>query len=84
MLRRILHASVGPYSYDASPIEKIFATIKARDLNPAGRSFASRETADTYVRWLAEQIGEIDFGHARHLFGRALQACERYVLFDDI
>ena len=60
--------SVGPYSYDASPIEKIFATIKARDLNPSARCFTSRETADTYVIWLAEEIGAVCFGDTRGLF----------------
>ncbi len=32
----------GPYSYDGSAIEKIFDSIKMRDLNPNGRSFKSR------------------------------------------
>ena len=29
----------GPYSYDAAPVEKVFAAIKTKDLNPQGRSF---------------------------------------------
>ena len=32
----------GPYAYSAAPVEKIFASIKMRNLNPEGRSFKSR------------------------------------------
>ena len=74
----------GPYSYDAAPAEKVFSAIKARDLNPKGRSFLSRETADTYVTWLAEAIGQICMGDATKLYRRALDTCERYLLFHDI
>ena len=74
----------GPYSYDAAPVEKIFATIKKHDLNPQGRSFQSRSSADTYVTWLAEAIAEIDFGNVSGIFRRALDTWERYLLFEDI
>jgi len=74
----------GPYSYDAHATEKIFALIKQRDLNPDNRSFVSRQTADTYVTWLAEQIARINFGNVPGLFRRMLKATERYLLFQDI
>ena len=32
----------GPYSYDAHAAEKIFASIKGRDLNPNNRCFVNR------------------------------------------
>ena len=74
----------GPYSYDAAPVEKVFASIKTRDLNPLGRSFQSRSTPDTYVTWLAEAIAEIDFGNVSGLFCKALDTWEQYLLFQDI
>jgi len=74
----------GPYSYDAAPVEKIFAAIKRRDLNPQGRSFQSRSSAETYVTWLAEVIAGINFGNVSGLFRRALDTWERYLLFEDI
>ena len=74
----------GPYSYDAAPVEKVFAAIKARDLNPQGRSFQSRSAADAYVAWLAEAIVQIGFGNVSGLFRRALDTWERYLLFQDI
>ena len=33
----------GPYSYDGAAVEKVFAQIKAQDLNPLQRSFNSRQ-----------------------------------------
>ena len=74
----------GPYSYDAAPVEKIFAAIKTRDLNPKGRSFQSRETVETYVKWIAESIAQIDFGNVSGSFRRALDTWENYLLFKDI
>ena len=74
----------GPYSYDVHAAEKIFAMIKMRDLNPDNRSFVSRQTAETYVVWLAEQIAQIDFGNVTGLFRRMLKATESYLLFQDI
>ena len=58
----------GTYSYDGSPVEKIFASIKMRDLNPTGRSFKSRLGPKTYVTWLAEEVAKIDFGNVTALF----------------
>ena len=89
MMEKLEHYRVpvlfsGPYSYDAAPVEKVFAYIKARDLNPLNRSFQSRSTADTYVTWLAEAIAEIDVANVTGHFRRALDACERYLLFEDI
>ena len=74
----------GPYSYDAHAAEKIFARIKMRDLNPDNRSFVSRQSADTYVTWLAEQIAQIDFGNVTGLFRKMLKETEGYLLFRDI
>ena len=42
-------------------MEKVFAQIKAQDLNPLGRSFQSRQGNETYMLWLAEAIAAIDF-----------------------
>ncbi len=74
----------GPYSYDAHAAEKIFATIKQRDLNPDHRSFVSRQTADTYVTWLAEQIARTNFGNVTGVFRKMLKNTESYLLFRDI
>ena len=73
----------GPYSYDASAVEKIFAAIKQQDLNPAGRSFKSR-TPETYLTWLAEEVARIDFGSVVGLFKRRLVENVHYMLFEDI
>ena len=70
----------GPYSYDASAVEKIFAAIKMRDLNPAERSFKSR-TPETYLTWLAEEVRRINFGSIVGLFRRMLKENENYLLF---
>ena len=74
----------GPYSYDVHAAEKIFAAIKRRDLNPGKRNFTSRQTHDTYVKWLAEEISHIDFGNVVGLFRTMLQNTESYLLFKDI
>ena len=74
----------GPYSYDGSPIEKIFASIKMRDLNPKAMSFKSRQTIETYVQWLTEEIVKINFGNVSTLFKQALEANKSYLLFNDI
>ena len=74
----------GPYSYDAAPVEKVFAVIKQRDLNPQGRSFQSRVSPESYVAWLAEAMAQIDSGNIPGIFRRALDTCERYLLFKDI
>ena len=74
----------GPYSYDGAAVEKAFACIKAHDLNPLQRSFQSRSSIETYIVWLAEAIKEIDFGDITGYFRRALQASQRYLLFEDI
>ena len=73
----------GPYSYDASAVEKIFAQIKMRNLNPAGRTFKSR-TPETYLTWLAEEVAKINFGNVIGLFKRMLKGNESYLLFEDI
>ncbi len=73
----------GPYSYDAAAVEKIFAQIKQRDLNPLGRSFKSRAT-ETYLTWLAEEVAKINFGNVIGLFKRMLKGNESYLLFEDI
>ena len=77
-------STIGPYSFDAAPVEKIFATIKHRDLNPLGRSFQSRSGAETYLLWLAEAISDLSFGDVVGYFRHALQASRRYLLFEDI
>ena len=71
----------GPYSYDAAPVEKIFAAIKRCDLNKQGRSFQSRVKTDKYLVWLAETISQIEFGNVSGLFRRALTTWEQYLLF---
>ena len=72
----------GPYSYDAAPVEKIFAAIKRCDLNPQNRSFQSRSTPDTYLIWLAEAIAQVvEFGNVSSLFRKALATWESYLLF---
>ena len=74
----------GPYSFDAAAVEKVFAIIKSKDLNPANRSFSSRSKPSTYVTWIAEEISKINFGNVPGLFLLTLKACKRYLLFEDI
>ena len=74
----------GPYSYSTAAAEKIFAAIKAKDLNPLNRSFKSRKTSDVYIKWLAEEISHIDFGNIKGLFQKMLKNTESYLLFKDI
>ena len=74
----------GPYSYDSACVEKVFAAIKRRDLNPGNRSFKNRQSCETYVSWLAESISGIDFGNIPKLYLRTLEANYRYLMFRDI
>ena len=53
----------GPYSFDAAPVEKLFAVLKRHDLNPETKSFQGRLGSETYIEWLAESIRKIDFGN---------------------
>ena len=57
--------------------------IKRHDLNPRQRNFQSRQSCDTYVGWLAEEIARVDFGDIARRFLRSLDVCERYLLFQD-
>ena len=74
----------GTYSYDAAAVEKIFASIKCKDLNPNNRNFRSRQSCETYILWLAEEIIKIDFGNVTGLFMQMLKENEKYLLFCDI
>ena len=74
----------GPYSYDSASVEKVFATIKRRDLNPCKRTFQSRKSCETNVAWLAESINDLRFGNIPKLYLRTLEANCRYFLFRDI
>ena len=74
----------GPYSFDAAPCEKLFAIIKRNDLNPLKRNFKNRNGCHTYIQWLAEVICQLHFGDVTSLFRKALEANEKYLLFEDI
>ena len=74
----------GPYSYDSAAAEKVFATIKRKNLNPSNRSFLSRQSCEQYVAWLAEAINDLSFGNVPKLFLRTLEANYRYFMFRDI
>ena len=65
------------------PVEKVFNSIKQRDLNPWGRSFQSRSNNDSYIRWLSEAIAAVNVGNVPKLFHNTLEVCQRYLLFED-